>query len=194
MSPAATTARIALVAAVAVTAALASGAASARDGAGDTAAPWQHQADQLQRKLAPTSAAGLTSASLGAGGGASGGFPGHSPGGYSDGLSSGRFGSRAGASGAGSPWHSQALQLQQRLTGGDQAGASGGDLGSTDTAAPPALSIPPNVAGGINPDSNGNPAVAGISPGVPGASSPYTSTGVASGATPYPQPYHLQYP
>lgn len=194
MSPAATTARIALVAAVAVTAALASSAASARDGAGDAAAPWQHQADQLQRKLAPTSAAGLMSASLGAGGGASGGFPGHSPGGYSGGLSSGRFGSHPGASGTGSPWQSQALQLQQRLTGGDQAGASGADLGSTDIAAPPALSIPPNVAGGVNPDSNGNPAVAGVIPGVPGASSPYTSTGVASGATPYPQPYNLYHP
>ncbi len=148
-------------------------------------APWQNQAQSLQRRLSPmTGDMKLGAASsLSSGGGAGLGMS----------QNSNLGSSLSGAQGAGgaTPWANQAQQLQRHLAGGASGGIGGSSLSLSGTSAPSSIPLP-SAGGGIsNPYAEGV-SVPSLGSTVPGASSPYTSTGNAAGLTPYRQPYGLK--
>lgn len=80
----------------------------------------------------------------------------------------------------------QAQQLQRKLNGGGGL-AGAGDLGGSSLSSGAGAG-----AGAAMPDAYaGMPSAPGVGGAVPGASSPYTSTGNAAGNTPYRNPYAL---
>lgn len=165
-------------------------------------APWFNQAQNLQQQLSPVtgdmkkleSMSGLTTPGMGVG--MEGSNPGLRP-------------KRPGAHGAGgAPWAHQAQQLQSRLAGGASNGtnqaqqlqlrlAGGGANGSIDslgsslsgTSSTDSLASvpPPSAGGGISNPYAGGISVTSLGSAVPGANSPYTSTGNAAGLQPYGQ-------
>lgn len=179
---------LALPAAQAQGLATASGSAGGY-GSGVQRAPWLNQAQNLQQRLSPMTGdmkkLGATSrlSTLGNGVGVEGGNPGLRP-------------KLPGAHSAGGamPWANQAQQLQSRLAGGASNGSSDSSILSlSGTSSTDSLSsVPPPSAGGgiINPYAAGV-SVSSLGSAVPGANSPYTSTGNAAGLKPYRQPYGL---
>ena len=81
------------------------------------------------------------------------------------------------------PWMNQAQQLQRKLNGGDGL-SRGGDPGGPSSLSSGAGKAMANPYGGM-------PSAPGVGGPVPGASSPYTSTGNAAGNSPYRDPYAL---
>lgn len=156
-------------------------------GSGAQQAP-QSQAQNLQRRLSPVTGdmklgAASRLSSAGNGAGMQGGNPGL-----------GSNPSAAQGVGGAAPWANQAQQLQRRLAGGASKGSIGSsDLSLSDTSGTDSLSpVPAPSAGGgiINPYAAGV-SVPSLGSAVPGANSPYTSTGNAAGLKPYRQPYGL---